>query len=206
VLQPLGAVRRGVWGIMLTVVLVVQCLLVAAFVAHDRAERRRELDPMNFSQNPGAWLVDNDSKPIVRPRVIAANEAALRPEELVIGVEAAGHPRAYRLAALEDPRRHVVNDLIGGVPVSVVYCNLTQCLRVYTDSAGFGPLDVEIAGLFNGEMVVRLRGGLYLQNSGAALEPTKSPPSAPYRLLAPELATWSEWAARHPDTDAYVGP
>jgi hypothetical protein len=174
-------------------------------VANDRAARRRELKRMGLDQNPAAWLLENDSEPIVRPSVRTAKESHLRPEELVIGVQAGGHPRAYRLTAFDDPRRHVVNDLIGGVPVSVVYCNTTRCLRVYSDSTASEPLDVQVAGLFNGEMVVRLQGALYLQSSGAALEPPRSSRSTPYKLLDPELATWSEWAGRHPDTDVYEG-
>ncbi len=204
-MQRLGAVRHGVWGIMLIVGLVVQCLLVGAFVAHDRALRRRELALMSFSQNPDAWLVENESTPIVRPSVLAASAAHLRADELVVGVEAGGHPRAYVLSSLDDPRRHVVNDLVGSVPVSVVYCNLNRCLRVYTDSNGSSPLDVRVAGLFNGEMVVRLRGILYLQNSGAAVDAAKTPASTPYALMPLTLATWSEWVARHPDTDVYDG-
>jgi hypothetical protein len=200
-----GGSRRGFWWLLLTAVLVLQCVVVAAFVANDRAARRRELERMSLDKNPGAWLVENNSEPIVRPRVREAKESRIGPEELVVGVEAGGHPRAYRLAAFEEPRHHVVNDLIRGVPVSVVYCNITRCLRVYSDPAASKPLDVQVAGLLNGELVVRLRGALYLQGSGAALQPARSSGSAPYDLLNPELATWSEWSARHPDTDVYEG-
>jgi hypothetical protein len=200
-----GGSTGGVWWLLLTAVLALQCVMVVALVANDRAARQRELERMSLDKNPRALLLQNDSKPIVRPRVLAATAARLRPEERVVGVEVGGRPRAYVLAAFDDPGRHVVNDLVNGVPVSVVYCNLTRCLRVYTDSANSRPLDIQAAGLFNGEMVVRLRGALYLQSSGKALDPVGTPSSAPYELLVPTLATWSEWTRRHPDTDVCLG-
>jgi Protein of unknown function (DUF3179) len=202
--EPRGR-RPGVWWILLAAAVSVQVILVVAFVVRHRVGRQRELAAMAFDKDPGAWLVKNDSKPIVRPTVLEAREADLRPDELIVGIEIGGHARAYRLAALEDPSRHVVNDIVGTVPVSVVYCNMTQCLRVYTDLAASEPLDVEAAGVLNGELVVRVRGALYLQNTGAAIVPSSTPASVPYSLVTPVVATWSEWARRHPDTDVYEG-
>jgi hypothetical protein len=184
--EPRGR-RPGVWWILLAAAVSVQVILVVAFVVRHRVGRQ------------------HDSKPIVRPTVLEAREADLRSDELIVGIEIGGHARAYRLAALEDPSRHVVNDIVGTVPVSVVYCNMTQCLRVYTDLAASEPLDVEAAGVLNGELVVRVRGALYLQNTGAAIVPSSTPASVPYSLVTPVVATWSEWARRHPDTDVYEG-
>jgi hypothetical protein len=127
------------------------------------------------------------------------------PGEVVVGVEVGGKARAYRLDSFQNQRGHLVNDLVGGVPVSVSYCFLTECLRVYSDPTSTAPLDVQIAGLLDDEMVVRIGGSLYFQKSGRPVDPGKTPTPIPYRLLTPTRTTWAEWTKHHPETDVYVG-
>ncbi|MDR3634499.1 MAG: DUF3179 domain-containing (seleno)protein [Isosphaeraceae bacterium] len=139
------------------------------------------------------------------PPAVPARDVTLDGDEEVIGVETGGRTRAYRLDALKDRRRHVVNDLVGGIPVSVVYCDLSDCVRVYTEPAGSRPLAVGLGGLFDGEMVVKLNGTLYLHKTGTPLKPGSHPATLPYETLTPARVTWKEWVGRHPGTDVYVG-
>jgi hypothetical protein len=127
----------------------------------------------------------------------------MRDDEEVIGVEVGGRARAYRLDAFRDRTRHLVNDWIAGVPLSVAYCDLSDCVRVYTDPRGSAPLDIAVAGRFDGEMVVKLGGVLYFHKSGTPMEPGAGP--LPFELLSPTRTTWKEWARRHPETDVYEG-
>jgi hypothetical protein len=149
--------------------------------------------------------IDNPLRPILHPRIVAASQATMAPGEPVIGIVIGGRARAYRLTALDAPEAHLINDRIGDVPVLVTYCNLNQCVRVFTDAPGRGTLDAEVAGLFRSEMVLKVGDGLYFQDSGAPFDPVGNPVPIPYLRLEPSLALWKNWEAAYPDTDVYEG-
>ncbi len=134
-----------------------------------------------------------------------AAEAELGDDEAVVGVSAGGRSRAYRVAALSmGHATHVVNDVLGGVPVSVTYCNIHQCARAFTADESDGPLELSQGGLVTGSMVLRAGGHAYRQDSGAPLDPNDPP--FPYAAYPEEVTTWGEWRQAHPDTDVYLGP
>jgi hypothetical protein len=105
-------------------------------------------------------------EPTVAPAVEAADAAGLNDAEIVVGVVVGGRARAYRLDAMRDREKHVVNDMIGGVAVSVAYCDLTDCVRGYTDASAAQPLDVAVEGLYLGEMAIKAHGGLHPPHGG----------------------------------------
>jgi hypothetical protein len=167
--------------------------------------------------------------PVKRPGTLAATDAGLPPDEKVIGVVIGGKARAYQVKAMEGRSQHLVNDLIAGVPVSVAYCNLTECVRVYTGPTGSGPLDLAVAGLLNDEMVMSVGGTPYFQGSGKlvgpdALQSSHNPIAValarkaqsevgsgqgareiPYATLTPVLTTWKTWVEQHPESDVFTG-
>ncbi len=57
--------------------------------------------------------------PIYTPQFVAAAEAPLQPDELVIGLVVNGQARAYPVTTLN--RREMVNDVVGGTPVLVTW-------------------------------------------------------------------------------------
>ena len=57
--------------------------------------------------------------PVCDAKFISAESAALRPDELVIGVEINGESKAYPVGPLN--YREMVNDTVGGVPVLVTW-------------------------------------------------------------------------------------
>jgi len=57
--------------------------------------------------------------PVYDAQFISAESAALRPDELVIGVEINGESKAYPVGPLN--YREMVNDTVGGVPVLVTW-------------------------------------------------------------------------------------
>jgi Protein of unknown function (DUF3179) len=192
------------------VVTVIISLVVAEIVSttlwfsHERAARRSEEERLLRSEVPDVWWRGNLSAAIRRPPTVGAREAAIRPDEEVIGVLVGGKARAYRLGAFREPRGHLVNDLLGGTAVSVAYCNLTDCVRAYTNPAASAPLDIEVAGLLNGEMVIKIEGKYYLQKSGLPVEP-RAASVAPYESITPIRTTHEEWVRDHPETDVYIG-
>lgn len=183
-----------------------QVAVVVWVILGERAARRANAElQVSLGRAPGPSWWPNGTEPIVRPRTVAAAESGLKPDETVIGVEVNGRARAYRLAAMRDRGGHLINDVIGGVPVSVAYCNLTDCVRVYTGSAGSGPLDVKVSGLYNTEMVIEVNGVRYFHDSGQPLDPEQADTPFPYPTLPPERLTWGDWVGRRPDTDVYFG-
>jgi hypothetical protein len=141
---------------------------------------------------------------VIRPSTVPAASAGLGDGEEVIGVEAGGHHRAYALRALRNPRFHIVNDLIGGAPVSVAYCDITDCAQAYT-SRGTAPLAITQAGLHEGEMLIRIGSVDYEHRTGRAIGSSPSAPPFPYELSPWTRTTWGNWKRLHPATDVYQG-
>ncbi len=70
---------------------------------------------------------------MVKPEAVPAASSGMKPDEVVVGVVSNGRARAYRLDAMRDRARHIVNDVVGGSAVTVTYCDLTDCIRSYAD-------------------------------------------------------------------------
>ena len=205
IVTEFGFLRRGTLRYLLAGVFVLQAVVVLVVIASEWASRRANQAQMTFNLNPNGWWRENIATPTFRPPILEAAAATLRPEEIVFGVEVGGKARAYRLAAFDDPSGHLVNDLIGVVPVSVAYCNISRCVRAYTDPRGTQPLDAEVRGLFNRQMVIRLGGNVYFHTSGNPVEPAENPTPIPYQRLEPMVTTWKEWTRLHPGTDVFAG-
>jgi hypothetical protein len=193
------------------------------------APPREERAPSVEAPKKSAVWRDILSSPVVRPRAIAASDAGLRPDEPVLGVVVDGRARAYRLGAMEGRSGHLINDVVGDVPVSVVYCDRNRCARAYSGPPGSGPLDLAVAGLLDGEMVLNAAGIAYFQDSGRRVDPERleashdpvavgyaraargSPGSGsgdrgiPHAGITPVLTTWKAWVDQHPDSDVYIG-
>jgi hypothetical protein len=168
----------------------------------------RALDPEAGVRglDDGHWWHRSAAECVVRPPVLAAKDAVLSGREEVVGVEVGGRARAYLLAAFRFPSRHIVNDLIDGIPVSVAYCDARDCARVYTAPRGSPPLDITQAGLRDGQMVVRFAGVLYDHESACAIEVGPGHTNLPLEPLPATRTTWDEWRRLHPGTEVYTGP
>jgi len=191
--------------ILVAGLLTIQIAAVVLVLAKERASLPRGDDGLSPKLTPGNWWRENHARPTLRPATLKANEAGAWLLEPIIGVEVAGKARAYRVGAFDDASGHVVNDLIGGVPVTVAHCNLSRSARVYADPAGTAPLDAEAAGLLNDRMVMKLGGVLYYHTTGEPVEPDKNPRPIPYLRVDPVLTTWEQWVRQHPASDLFVG-
>lgn len=140
------------------------------------------------------------------PETIPAARATLADDEAVIGIEAAGKFRAYHQHAMSAKSRHVLNDVVGGKAVTVTFCDLDDCARAYGGDEASAPLDIGLAGLDEGGMVLRVDSIAYYQKTAEAADPVvgKAVPPFPYAPFPLTRTTWGEWKALHPDTDLYV--
>jgi hypothetical protein len=141
-----------------------------------------------------------------RPVALSAAAALLPDDAEVIGVTVAGHARAYLLRSVAGHfLRHVVNDVVGGCPITVTYCDRSNCSQVFTGPPTGAPLDVPI-GYWSEEhgLVFRIDGVDYAQKTGANLT-SPGGPDIPYTVLPHVRTSWREWREAHPDTDIFTG-
>ena len=102
------------------------------------------------------------------------------------------------------PSKHVVNDLIHDIPVSVTYCSITHCVRAFTAAARGEALKLHVGGLKDSRMLLSDdEHHTYRQETAEPVDP-QSPP-LPFEPHPFEVTTWKEWRAANPDTDIYVG-
>jgi len=125
----------------------------------------------------------------------------------VIGVSLNGKHRAYPIQLMMRPDQHVLNDLYGDQPLSVTYCDVDKCVRVFTDPSRKQRLDLNVGGSNAsraGKLLLKVGERLYWQDSGAPLEATNKS-SLPFTKVDHVETTWGKWRESHPDTDRYVG-
>jgi hypothetical protein len=156
--------------------------------------------------SPGIEFV---TVPVVQlPPTVTGRDARVRDETEVIGVSVADRHRAYVLDALEPLPRHVINDLLDGVPCTVSYCNVTDCVRVLTAPGAKEPLAIAVGGWDSrsaeGVMLLRVGSDYYRQDSGLPLAEAEVA-RFPYVDLEFERTTWGNWREAHPHSDVYVG-
>jgi hypothetical protein len=155
--------------------------------------------------SPGVVIV---ALPVIQlPPAEQAATAQLPDAEEVIGVEENGQSRAYAVRAMSELRHHVINDQLGGIPITVTYCEQTNCAGVFTDPQAKGPLDVGVGGFDNrpeGGMLLRVGNHRYDQKTGKPLDDGGLPwfPYGPHHFV---LVKWKQWRENHPDTDVFVG-
>lgn len=140
------------------------------------------------------------------PESIPAAQAAIGPDDPVIGVESGGRFRAYHQRSMTAKARHVVNDVVGGRAVTVTFCDLDDCARAYGGDESSTPLPIALAGLADGGMLLSVDGVAYFQRTAEVADPVgaRPLPPFPYASVPVTRTTWGRWKALHPETDLYV--
>lgn len=141
------------------------------------------------------------------PATVPADQVALSDDEPVVGIEVGDRHRAYHLRSMGDMARHVVNDLVDGKAVSVAYCNIFDCITAYGGEAAVEPLDLGVAGLDAGSLLLTVHGFTFYQKTSEFADPAPAGqplPKFPYASYPSERTTWGRWKALHPDTDLYI--
>jgi hypothetical protein len=146
-------------------------------------------------QGDDYWGIVSPEPGIHRPPVETAESAHLESTTPVIGIELAGHSRAYVTKALRQINHHVVNDYFANSAVTVTYCDLTDCVRAFTKADQQRPLDVSLYGLITGKMALNIDGQVVPQEAA----------DVPLSDMNFVRTTWGEWKNQHPETDVLVG-
>jgi hypothetical protein len=137
------------------------------------------------------------------PKTLAAEEAEyLFAGEPVFGLVVGGEARAYPLRILD--WHEVVNDAVGGVPVSLAYCTLSgTALAFDTRRPDAEPLRFATSGLLlrsNKLMLDRGTRTLWSQLTGTPVLGPLAAQEITLPVLPMVLTSWQSWRDRHPDT------
>ncbi len=148
------------------------------------------------------------------PERVPAREATwMVADEVVFGVEIDGIPVAYPVRILG--HHELANDVIGQVPVAVVYCTLCRTALLFDRRIGDDAddevdemvLGFETSGLLwssNKIMVDRETDTLWQHLSGTALGGTLA--QTKLVQLPIVTTTWADWVMTHPDTETLAIP
>jgi hypothetical protein len=138
---------------------------------------------------------------LTRPRFVSAAEGdqSVPPEALVLGVVVNGEARAYPHQLMW--WHEIVNDVLGGAPITVSYCPLTGSGMVYDAVINDAPLEFGVSGLlFDNNLILydRTTDSLWSQMrvQGICGSLTRTEPE----LLPVVQSTWRAWKALQPDT------
>jgi hypothetical protein len=141
--------------------------------------------------------------PLERPGFVTPEEASswIAPTDPVIGVAIDGDVRAYptRIIAWHE----MVNDLVGGVQVSLAYCTLCQSAILYETTVDGTVFDFGTSGLLyrsNKLMYDRQTRSLWEQWTGEPVWGELVGSGIELDILPVVHTRWSEWLAAHPDT------
>lgn len=138
------------------------------------------------------------------PKLIAAEQADyLVPGELVFGVAINGDARAYPLRILD--WHEMLNDVVGGVPVTLAYCTLCGS-GILFDGRVDGldkPLTFGTSGLLyrsNKLMYDRNTDSLWNQFTGRPVSGPLVAENLELRMLPVAITSWRDWKVRNPET------
>ena len=141
---------------------------------------------------------------LTNPKHIAPAVATyLDNDELVFGIEIEGDARAYPLRILD--WHEMLNDVVGGVPVTLAYCTLCGSGILY-DARVPGhdePFVFGSSGLIyrsNKLMYDQATHSLWHQFTGRPVVGPLTGSGIELEVLPVTITTWREWQAQHPDT------
>ena len=141
--------------------------------------------------------------PLEFPPQMFPDEAAewINDSDVVVGVEIDGDARAYPIRIIA--WHEMVNDTIGGVPVSLAYCTLCGSPILFDGRVGPEVYRFGTSGLLyrsNKLMYDRNTRTLWNQFSGKPAWGPLVGEDIRLKVLPVVVTTWSEWFALHPDT------
>ena len=138
------------------------------------------------------------------PKMIAAVDAEyLNPNDLVFGVEIGGDARAYPLRIVN--WHEMVNDVVGGMPVTLAYCPLCNAGILYATqvSGRDQPFTFGTSGLLyhsNKLMYDRGTDSLWDQFTGQPVVGALVGSDISLKVLPLVTTPWHLWRAKHPTT------
>jgi len=135
---------------------------------------------------------------------VPAARAALRDDDLVLGVVIGGEARAYPVNLMWEPQNEALNDTLGGEAIAATWCPIAHSGVVYDRSLDGRTLELGAVGLEKGVFILydRQTGTHWSQVSGRATRGSRE--ERVLRKRASTVTTWGRWRGLHPATSVYV--
>ncbi len=135
---------------------------------------------------------------------VPAAQAALRDDDLVLGVVGGAEARAYPLNLMWEPQNEVLNDTLGGEPIAPTWCPIAHSGVVYDRSVDRQTVELGAVGLEKGVFILydRQTGTHWSQVSGRATGGARE--GRTLRKKTSTVTTWGRWRRLHPDTSVYA--
>lgn len=147
-----------------------------------------------MTQSFAPTIMGMDIPGISDPYFHAADEVVIPDTTPIIGVVIDGKARAYMDEGMAEADQHIVHDMIGDQQLTIVYCDKSNCVRVF-DSTETELDSILMAGMKRDQLQLKV------DQKDYALDDE----SIPIPDFESERTTWGEWKAAHPETDIYVG-
>jgi len=136
---------------------------------------------------------------LTNPVFVTAGDTPLPQDALVLGVVEGGEARAYPHNLLW--HHEIINDRLGGVPITVSYCPLTGSGMVYEARISGVELDFGVSGLiFDNNLVLFDRSTESLWSQMRVQSICGSRRGTEPALKPVVQSTWAAWKALHPET------
>jgi hypothetical protein len=139
---------------------------------------------------------------LMNPKLIHANEAEyLRGSDVVFGVEINGDARAYPHRLLDS--HEMLNDVVGGQPVSLAYCTLCRAGILFDTKVGDRVFTFGSSGLLyrsNKLMYDHQTESLWLTIPGEPVSGKLADSGLKLKQLPVVVTTWERWRKQHPAT------
>ena len=133
-------------------------------------------------------------------------DAKLHDDDLVIGVVAGGEARAYPVNLMWEPVNEVLNDTLGGQPITATWCPIAHSAVVYDAARGKDRVELGAVGLREGVFILydKKTRSWWSQVAGNAVQGQL----AGERLvkLASTVTSWAAWRSQHPQTSVWTDP
>ena len=139
-------------------------------------------------------------------KAVPASEAALRDDDVVIGVVIGGEARAYPVNLMWEPVNEVLNDTLGGTPITATWCPVAHSAAVYDRSLDGQSLELGAVGLRQGVFILydRSTRSWWSQVVGRAVEGPREGRTLTKR--ASTVTTWAAWRRAAPQTTVFWDP
>jgi hypothetical protein len=136
--------------------------------------------------------------------IVPAGQAALRDDDLVLGVVVGGEARAYPVNLMWEPQNEALNDTLGGEAIAATWCPIAHAGVVYDRSLDGRTLELGAVGLEKGVFILydRQTGTHWSQISGRATRGRLG--GRLLRKRVSTVTTWGRWRGLHPDTTVYA--
>ena len=136
--------------------------------------------------------------------IVPAAHAALRDDDLVLGVVVGGEARAYPVNLMWEPQNEALNDTLGGEAIAVTWCPVAHSGVVYDRALGGRTVELGAIGLEKGVFILydRQTDTRWSQVSGRATRGRLE--GQLLRKRDSTMTTWGRWRERHPDTTVYL--